>query len=69
VLTDPFDHQDPRDRALVTANGVPLRIMVTGSLDEMLQLVDEFRGQTLIVLLAVAIMLAIMSTSSWRASR
>jgi signal transduction histidine kinase len=47
---------------LVTVNGVPLHIMVTGSLDEILQLVDEFRGQTLIVLGAVAIMLAVMST-------
>ena len=36
--------------------------MVTGSLDEILSLVDEFRGQTLIVLGAVAIMLAVMST-------
>lgn len=45
----------------VTVNGTPLRIVVTGSLDEILELVDDFRGQTLIVLLAVAVMLAIMS--------
>ena len=46
----------------VTANGVRIDITVTGSLDEVLQRVDAFRGQTLIVLGAVAIMLAVMST-------
>jgi signal transduction histidine kinase len=45
----------------VTANGTPLRITVTGSLDEILDLVDQFRGQTLIVLGAVGVALAIMS--------
>jgi len=62
VLTDPFDIKIRVLERLVTVNGVPLHIMVTGSLDEILQLVDEFRGQTLIVLGAVAIMLAVMST-------
>ncbi|HEX4761965.1 MAG TPA: HAMP domain-containing sensor histidine kinase, partial [Sphingomicrobium sp.] len=45
----------------VTANGVLLRITVTGSLDEILSFVAEFRGQTLIVLSAVGVMLAVMS--------
>ena len=36
-------------------------ISVSGNLDEIYQSVDNFRGQTLIVLLAVGIMLAIMS--------
>jgi signal transduction histidine kinase len=62
VLTDPFDTKIRVLERLVTVNGVPMHIMVTGSLDEILQLVDEFRGQTLIVLGAVAIMLAVMST-------
>lgn len=61
VLSDPFGTQMRVIERAVTVNGVPLRIMVTGSLDEILQLVDEFRGQTLIVLVAVALMLAIMS--------
>lgn len=61
VLKDPFDQQIRVIERNITANGVPLRIMVTGSLDEVLELVGEFRGQTLTVLLAVAIMLAIMS--------
>lgn len=61
VLSDPFGTQMRVIERAVTVNGVPLRIMVTGSLDEILQLVDEFRGQTLIVLVAVAVMLAIMS--------
>jgi signal transduction histidine kinase len=61
VLKDPFDQQIRVIERNVTTNGVPLRITVTGSLDEVLELVGEFRGQTLIVLLAVAIMLAIMS--------
>ena len=45
----------------VTSNGRPLRILVTGNLDDSLRLVDDFRGQTLIVLTAVGIALAIMS--------
>jgi signal transduction histidine kinase len=61
VLTDPFNTQLRAIERAVTVNGRPLRIMVTGSLDEILRLVDDFRGQTLIVLGAVAIMLAIMS--------
>lgn len=62
VLTDPFGIRIRVIERAVTVNGLPLHIMVTGSLDEILSLVDEFRGQTLIVLGAVAIMLAVMST-------
>jgi signal transduction histidine kinase len=62
VITDPFDTKIRAIEREVTVNGRPLDIMVTGSLDEILKLVDEFRGQTLIVLGAVAIMLAVMST-------
>lgn len=62
VVTDPFETKIRVLERLVTVNGMPLHIMVTGSLDEILKLVDEFRGQTLIVLGAVAIMLAVMST-------
>src|SRR5690606_27407642 len=61
VLPDPFGTQMRVVERQVTVNGEPLRVMVTGSLDEILALVDDFRGQTLIVLLAVAVMLAIMS--------
>ncbi|MEO6396789.1 MAG: HAMP domain-containing sensor histidine kinase [Devosia sp.] len=45
----------------VTSDGLPLRILVTGNLDESLSLVEQFRGQTLTVLSAVGIALAIMS--------
>ncbi len=62
IITDPFETKIRVIERAVTVNGLPLNIMVTGSLDEILQLVDEFRGQTLIVLGAVAIMLAVMST-------
>ena len=61
VLSDPFGTQMRVIQRDVTVGGVPLRVTVTGSLDEILELVDSFRGQTLIVLLAVAVMLAIMS--------
>lgn len=61
VMTDPFGTRMRMVERAVTINGLPLRVTVTGSLDEILELVDQFRGQTLIVLSAVAIMLAIMS--------
>ena len=62
IITDPFNIKIRVIEREVKVNDVPLHIMVTGSLDEILELVDEFRGQTLIVLGAVAIMLAVMST-------
>lgn len=61
VQADPFGTRLRMVERQVTANGVPLRITVTGSLDEILSFVDEFRGQTLIVLSAVGVMLAVMS--------
>ncbi|HTJ58206.1 MAG TPA: HAMP domain-containing sensor histidine kinase [Devosiaceae bacterium] len=45
----------------VTVRGKTYHIVVTGSLDEVLRLVGDYRGQTLTVLSAVAIMLAVMS--------
>lgn len=62
VLTDQFGTRLRVVDQAVTVNGRALTVTATGSLDEILQLVDEFRGQTLVVLSAVAIMLAIMST-------
>jgi signal transduction histidine kinase len=62
VITDPFDTKIRAIERQVTIDGTPLDIMVSGSLDDILKLVDDFRGQTLIVLGAVAIMLAVMST-------
>jgi signal transduction histidine kinase len=61
VLEDEYGTKMRVVERAITANGVPLTITVTGSLDEILDLVDSFRGQTLIVLGAVGIALAIMS--------
>ena len=61
VQTDQFETRMRVVELAANVNGTPLRFTTTGSLDEILGLVDEFRGQTLIVLSAVAIMLAIMS--------
>jgi signal transduction histidine kinase len=61
VETDQFDTRMRAVELAATVNGTPLRFTATGSLDEILNLVDEFRGQTLIVLSAVGVMLAIMS--------
>mgnify|MGYP001060210807 CR=1 FL=1 len=58
------DEAGNRIRAIeraTTSNGRPLRITVTGNLDDSLALVGQFRGQTLTVLSAVGIALAIMS--------
>jgi hypothetical protein len=60
VMTDPFGVRIRMIEREVRVPDLPLNIMVTGSLDEIFQLVDQFRGQTLIVLGAVAIMLAVM---------
>lgn len=61
VIADPFDTEIRVVERRVTVSGVPLLVTVTGSLDEILELVDGFRGQTLIVLGFVGITLAIMS--------
>jgi signal transduction histidine kinase len=74
-LTSPFDADKYRTAAMtdefgtrirmvereVAFRGRDLHVIVTGSLDEVFRLVGDFRGQTLIVLSAVGVMLAIMS--------
>jgi signal transduction histidine kinase len=74
-LSEPFDADNLRTGVLedgfgtrirvierrITYNGKTILITVSGNLDEMFELVDNFRGQTLIVLGAVGIMLAAMS--------
>ena len=58
------DEAGNRIRAIeraTTSNGRPLHIMVTGNLDDISRSTGDFRGQTLIVLTAVGIALAIMS--------
>ena len=75
AITVPFDADNYRTAAMtdefgvrmrmvereVTVKGKTFHIIVTGSLDEIFRLVADFRGQTLIVLGAVGVMLAIMS--------
>lgn len=61
VLSDAFGTRLRMVEREITVNGKELRIAVSGSLDEIFKLVDDFRGQTLIVLGAVGVMLAIMS--------
>lgn len=58
------DEDGRRMRAIerrITFSGMSYRFLVTGSLDEVLQRVDQFRGQTLTVLGFVGLMLAVMS--------
>ena len=61
VLTDESGHRLRAIERATTSNGRPLHITVTGNLDESLDRVGQFRGQTLTVLGAVGIALAIMS--------
>ena len=61
VLTDDAGNRIRAIERKITSKGRQLRITVTGNLDESLALVGQFRGQTLIVLGAVGIALAIMS--------
>lgn len=61
VFSDAFGTRLRMVEREVTVDGQALRISVSGSLDEIFKLVDDFRGQTLIVLGAVGVMLAIMS--------
>lgn len=61
VRRDGFDTQIRMIERRITLADESLRITVTGNLDEIFELVDEFRGQTLIVLGAVGAMMAIMS--------
>lgn len=61
ALTDEFGNRMRMVEREVSVKGKTYHIVVTGSLDEVLRLVGDFRGQTFIVLGAVGIMLAIMS--------
>jgi signal transduction histidine kinase len=61
ILTDETGNRIRAIERSTTSNGRPLKITVTGNLDESLQRVGQFRGQTLTVLSAVGIALAIMS--------
>jgi signal transduction histidine kinase len=61
VMTDEFGTRIRMVEREVNMKGTTYHIVVTGSLDEILRLVGDFRGQTSIVLGAVGIMLAIMS--------
>jgi signal transduction histidine kinase len=60
LTDDQGNHMRVIERS-TTSDGRPLGITVTGNLDESQSLVSQFRGQTLIVLGAVGIALAIMS--------
>ena len=61
ILSDEAGNRIRAIERSTTSNGKPLKITVTGNLDESLALVGQFRGQTLTVLSAVGIALAIMS--------
>jgi signal transduction histidine kinase len=61
VLDDAFGTRMRVVERTVTLAPESYQIVVTGNLSEILELVDDFRGQTLIVLGAVGVMLAIMS--------
>lgn len=61
IRQDGFGTQIRMIERRITLDDFSFRIVVTGNLNEMFELVDNFRGQTLIVLGAVGTMLAIMS--------
>jgi len=61
VLTDGYGTQIRVIERRISIEGEPIEITVTGNLDEILELVEDFRGQTFVVLGAVGIMLAVMS--------
>lgn len=61
VLTDGYGAQIRIVERQISIEGEPIAITVTGNLDEILELVEDFRGQTFVVLGAVGIMLAVMS--------
>jgi signal transduction histidine kinase len=61
VMDDVFGTRMRVVERAVTISSKTYQIVVTGSLTEVLRLVDDFRGQTFIVLGAVGAMLAIMS--------
>jgi signal transduction histidine kinase len=61
ILDDTFGTEMRVVERTVTVAPDSYQIVVTGNLSEILELVDDFRGQTFIVLGAVGVMLAIMS--------
>ena len=61
ILSDESGNRIRAIERASTSNGRPLHITVTGNLDDNLALVGQFRGQTLTVLTAVGVALAIMS--------
>jgi signal transduction histidine kinase len=61
ILEDEAGNRLRATERATTSNGRPLHILVTGNLDTILKSAEDFRGQTLIVLGAVGIALAIMS--------
>ncbi len=61
VLTDESGNRVRAIERAVTSAGRPLWIMATGNLDDGAAQIDQFRGQTLIVLGAVGVALAVMS--------
>lgn len=61
ILADVFGTNMRVVERTVTVSPATYQIVVTGNLSEILELVDDFRGQAFIVLGAVGVMLAIMS--------
>ncbi len=61
ILEDEAGNRIRATERATTSNGRPLHILVTGNLDAILKSAEDFRGQTLIVLGAVGIALAVMS--------
>jgi signal transduction histidine kinase len=61
VFQDAFGTSIRAVERTISVGSMTYRITVTGSLSEILRLVDQFRGQAFIVLGAVGIMLAVMS--------
>lgn len=61
VTSDPFGTRLRMVERAVSLDGATYRITVAGNLTEILKLVEDFRGQALIVLGAVGIMLAVMT--------
>jgi len=61
ILADEAGNRLRAIERATTVNQRPLHIMVTGNLDDILRSAGDFRGQTLIVLGAVGVALAIMS--------
>jgi len=61
VFQDAFGTSIRAVERTISVGSMTYRITVTGSLSEILRLVDQFRGQAFIVLGAVGVMLAVMS--------